>query len=599
MKIEIQSVWADNFMSFKRLRMPEACFEPGLYLVEGVNEDDAADGEKSNEAGKSVLAVEALSWGLFGKTVRELARADDVVRWHARADDAPCCVVVHFKIGVMGYSVERTRWLKSELTFGCQDGNLTKRSIAETQAEIEKTIGMDWRTFCSSFVFGQSSTFKFSSLPERERRLVLEAALGVEVFRQAAARGRVRAKNLYRDIESIEAHVADRKVYLRQAQGRVRKYEIAKQEIAKQEVARQGEIAALKARLDFLPAEEHIVRENLYFSIREAKQILETAREKQNLLARRLDVKETRRNRLISLINVGQCPTCGQIVPGAERGVLEEARENLAKVRAAVRIRSARLDTHLAHVEALRNDVHSKEERLQGIEQRLRSREKLEVQLRELLKPRKPTSVDYLKQQYEDERRKIEEFSKDIEERETQLQTLRGDRDHYNYLVSALGDEGVATAVVEHAVPILNRAADEVAAEVAGDKRLSFVASRETEDGKIVKKVGLVVEKDGVEVPYDNLSAGGRASVDFVAGVAVQTLVAANSAFNVAVFDEVLDHLDRVGGTRVVRHLEELAKTKAVWLISHAEWIRDAAHWKRVLRVVHKDGVSKLVKEEE
>lgn len=598
MKIEIQSVWADNFMSFKRLRMPEACFEPGLYLVEGVNEDDAADGEKSNEAGKSVLAVEALSWGLFGKTVRELARADDVVRWHARADDAPCCVVVHFKIGVMGYSVERTRWLKSELTFGCQDGNLTKRSIAETQAEIEKTIGMDWRTFCSSFVFGQSSTFKFSSLPERERRLVLEAALGVEVFRQAAARGRVRAKNLDRDIESIEAHVADRNVQLRQAQGHVRKYEEAQKEVAKQEAVRQGEIAALKARIAALP-DEHIARENLYFDIKEAKQALEKAREGQNLLARNLDVKEMKRSRLAALVNKGQCPTCGQVVPGAERGVLEEARKNLAKASAAVRIRSAHLDAHLADVEALRNDVRSKEERMQIIEQRLRSRERLETQLEELLKPRKPTSVDYLKQQYEDECRKIKEFSKDIVERETQLRALEGDRDHYSYLVSALGDEGVATAVVEHAVPILNRAADEVAAEVAGDKRLSFVASRETEDGKIVKKVGLVVEKDGVEVPYDNLSAGGRASVDFVAGVAVQTLVAANSAFNVAVFDEVLDHLDRVGGTRVVRHLEELAKTKAVWLISHAEWIRDAAHWKRVLRVVHKDGVSKLVKEEE
>jgi len=151
-----------------------------------------------NGAGKSAVASEAIEFVLFGKARLAI---DDLVQW----GESEMSVTLTFTHHGATYRVVRGRSLRSggrsflELHLQNADGwhPLTGATIAETQGQIERLLGMDHATFRSSVLLKQRDLARFVDATAAERKRILGQVIGLDVFERAEQR----AKDLSRDAE--------------------------------------------------------------------------------------------------------------------------------------------------------------------------------------------------------------------------------------------------------------------------------------------------------------------------------------------------------------------------------------------------------------
>src|SRR3990172_4419519 len=123
----------------------------GLAMIRGENRDsDAAD---SNGSGKSTL-TKALGWALFGETLGG-EKGDAIVRRGAAAAE----VSVSWHDGSTGYTVIRKR--PADLKLFRDTAEVSGPVIKDTQAEINRLLGMDFATWRNTVLFGQGDVARF------------------------------------------------------------------------------------------------------------------------------------------------------------------------------------------------------------------------------------------------------------------------------------------------------------------------------------------------------------------------------------------------------------------------------------------------------
>ena len=148
-----------------------------------------------NGAGKSTLAVDAMLWALYGQ-VRGTG-ADSVVR----IGETDCVVELDFEASGHAHRVVRKRSTrsrgKSELDLYRVAGEhlvpLSGRTLDDTQAEIERVVGVGLETLVAASVIQQGDAARFTSAAPEERRRILRSILGLERYKGLAADARRRA----------------------------------------------------------------------------------------------------------------------------------------------------------------------------------------------------------------------------------------------------------------------------------------------------------------------------------------------------------------------------------------------------------------------
>ena len=153
----------------------------------------------ANGAGKSSLFMDAIADCLFEKT-----REGDKTSWIRATEDAKSGMIEFiFDIGEHRYRVVRTRVKSGRTTLNLsqQDGeewvNLSKERSLDTQAEIEKVIGMDSLTFRSCALIMQDQYGLFLQAGKNERISILGNLLGLGIYEgmEKDAIGRLREAN--------------------------------------------------------------------------------------------------------------------------------------------------------------------------------------------------------------------------------------------------------------------------------------------------------------------------------------------------------------------------------------------------------------------
>ena len=153
----------------------------GLTLVTGWSYDD----NNGNAAGKSSLARNAITWGMYGKTV-DGVKADAVINTSIK-NAKHCGVTLKFE-GVDGntYRIYRARkpncLVLSILNPGALEDeeewqDLSQRLDKDTQQIVDALLGRDHRTFIQANFFGQGREQSFLALPGSEQRAVIEEIL--------------------------------------------------------------------------------------------------------------------------------------------------------------------------------------------------------------------------------------------------------------------------------------------------------------------------------------------------------------------------------------------------------------------------------------
>lgn len=164
----------------------------GLTLIEGRNEDD--ESANSNGAGKSSL-VDALCWCLYGVTGRGVS-GDAVINKKAKKE---CVVGVEvWTEGLNCYYIERGRKSSrignnlivqhiivdgNDVGSGCE---LTKTTVADTQAVVNDLLGCSYEIFTSSIYAVQEKMPDLPALTDKALKTLIEEAAGIDKLQKAS-----------------------------------------------------------------------------------------------------------------------------------------------------------------------------------------------------------------------------------------------------------------------------------------------------------------------------------------------------------------------------------------------------------------------------
>lgn len=539
-----------RFMAHEKtkVRLPER----GIVLVTG-----------PNGAGKSCL-VEGTSYGLWGRTLRGTSpwRAEEAGEVYVEAD------------GVLARR-RATKAGKVSLSWRkhAQDEAVEHPTLTKAQAALEEVVG-DFDIWRRTHVFSSADAAHFTLSTDGERKRLLESILGLERFDLAleACRGDLHTEEgVAQQAEIVLLRVRERAV------GAAQRLEDARRALdalpplqplttpATPATSGPGGWDERQARLQALQSAVRADIERLKGSGSEHVRAAADARAEAAQLARGLD-----------RLKASECPTCGQTIPDSLREDYRadiEAAQKRAEVGEQIFERAQReVEAQIADLSAELHDLH---EQINTLEVERRSALNAEVAAR-----KQREEHERLAQTHEAAKLHVARCESQVAEAEA---TVKASCDasfkalrqvaELRAVESVLGLKGVRAHVLGRALGGCERVANSWLARIAGpDLRLALRPYSEKKTGGISDAISLDVEGAGGGFGYKASSGGERRRIDVALLLALAEVAQAAHGLNggTLFFDEVFDALDRDGVAAVSDVLAELARDRAVVVISHS-----------------------------
>lgn len=185
--IRIKNLTVKNFMSVGNVTQAVDFDRRDLTLVLGENIDLGGDDTGSrNGTGKTTI-INALSYALYGAALTNI-RKDNLIN---KTNGKGMIVTVEFEKDGTEYRIERGRKPNTMAFYvGNVEREITDESQGdsrETQADIERMLGMSWDMF-RHIVALNTYTEPFLSLKANDQRTIIEQLLGITVLSEKAER---------------------------------------------------------------------------------------------------------------------------------------------------------------------------------------------------------------------------------------------------------------------------------------------------------------------------------------------------------------------------------------------------------------------------
>ena len=171
-----------------------------------------------------------------------------------------------------------------------------------------------------------------------------------------------------------------------------------------------------------------------------------------------------------------------------------------------------------------------------------------------------------------EEEGKLKKVKRNIEKLETKI-------DNYTILVNKVfSKEGITSVVLDLITPYLNEHANYYLNKLSGSILTIDMNTQKMNANKTLSdKFDLRVHNQAGADSYQNCSAGERKRIDIAIAFAIQDLQQdhANTATNIAIYDECFDGLDSVGCESVIEILKEKANTiSSIFVITHNDTLK-------------------------
>jgi len=597
--MDFVSLRIENFLSYQKAEFTDFA-KPGLTLIEGQNLDEGG----SNGSGKST-PWDALSWCLFGQTVRGL-KNDEVIH---RGVGKDCLVSVVFEHSGKKWRIERFR---KHFDFGNRllpivDGALLELgTVAHTQEFIEQSLGIDFELFRCTIVFAQGETFNFVNETNKKQKEILSKVMKID-FSSNLVQVKKAIKAHGSEVDEVEEKVTVLRSHQRDAD-KLYKDEIELWEAERKEKLRdlvndlgteEGENKELKGRLRSLELIEKV----------EAK--VSDAQKSLNAKIVLLSHKETKLSVAYSYLQKelagilkfkggeATCPTCSQMVD------LEHVKEH-AK---ALKLKSEdtlEVKNKVARAVKVLQDQYDKyDEKKLAISKKQREQDRLHheydtlqksiASLKSGIKELKGAKNPYhgLIEEEKEKQKRIEAKLKELEKR---LEEIGDDKSYLEFWEEAFGDSGIKSFVFDLICSTLTQKANYYANMMTnGQVVIEFDTQKKLKTGELRDKFDVSLLTGGDKVRYEAYSGGEKRKISLAVDMALSDIMADyyGSTFNVVVFDEQTNYLDKNGRESFLRLLKEIAKTKRVLVVDHDAEFK--GRFDTIWTVEKRDGVSRLL----
>ena len=574
-----------NYKSYGNNTTTVVFDERAVTSITGVNNDNTANGTTSNGVGKTSL-VEALVYGLYDRAIEPDTKVDSLVN---NINGKNLEINVVFKQHSTEYRVERIRkggktGKTNSVSLFVDGVDKTFDSIAATNAEIERIVGMSFDMFVRIVVVSNSQT-SFLKLPVRSasepsQSDFIEKLFNLTVIAQRADALKADAKVVTQQlveckarIEAAEQQVGRHNRTTESTQARISTW----QADSDQQLARlEAEIAELQQVDVATDLKTHTTRSEVEATLKERQQ---SARELKRELATLESLLETYAVKLPKL-KASMCPHCNQQYEKAAAEAkqmeidIQETEDDVDELTRVYRGVATVVEGLLTQLEGLPKPAMSVTA-LHGVQASILSLTDRAAQLRvasnplisvlEDLKTNAPDAPDY-----------------------TEANALTKTAAHYDFLVKALTkkDSFVRKNLLGRTIPFLNERLQHYL-DILDVKHLVKFTDEMTVD----------ITLFGRELAYANLSSGQKARVNVALPFAfrdvMQRIV---GKLNVCMVDEVLDvGLDDTGVQLAAKMIKEVAKREdtAMYVISHRN-VLDGV-FDKVLAIEMTGGFSNLV----
>ena len=639
--MNINRVWGKNLLTLGEFDLELA--DRGLLLIQGENQDDPS--AESNGAGKSSVP-DAIEWVLYGITARGVT-ADAVVNRRAKKDAEG-----HVELDDNGQIFRISRYRKHSVhkndvivqqktPAGWVD--LHKGTTQATQEVINKIMGCSVEVFQAAVYAGQERMPDLPAMTDKQLKVLIEEAAGVEVLEKAYALANRQA--------------ADTKAALAKVVGKLetakRAVELAKDELARLEAeatsfeaGRKSRAAAVLAPAAAIGKEIEAMKVDLVnldvsalraersgieaaLASRAAEEAkLESYQEAQRYAQRAFDAatyaaqsQKTEVERLKAAIKnieerVGNpCGECGKpycehdvdAARNAQREKLKAALQKLNETANTYKSLKAELEKATSTVASFRasmTDVSAETARLREIDRALEVTRNLErriaertaevARIKELaamrLKEPNPYEAQVASAKTRLEAHETEALMLEAERRAKEDELLL-----HEDVAKVFSPAGVRAHILDTITPFLNdRTAEILGALSDGNLKAVWSTLKRTAKGELKEKFNIdVINETGAD-SFAGCSGGEKRKVRLATALALQDAVAsrATKPINLFIGDEIDHALDESGLERLMSILTAKARERGtVLVISHnalSDWIPD------VVTVIKKGGFSTL-----
>lgn len=608
----------------------------GLIGVGGENMDTShAD---SNGTGKSSM-FDLIAWALYGRTLRDL-RADSVIR----RGRSGCRTLIRFtSADGTTYEVFRSR---NDRIFGSDlhfhkvgkvehtiDGyapstdplmDLRGQDKKDTQARLERTLGLSFDAFRSLVVLGQGGGRRFSELKDSERKQFLGDVLGLSMYKELSDKARSMGREAEQEAKIIEmrierireeyskdlAHRDDCKAQSEGWEGRkqekiadlLRQYEaaqaaydvneeelgeaLAKEMPLKQDVVEEVTVYTQESKR----VEKSMDQVNEEYRLDNQEIINDRVKVESFIAAYNRDIK-----RMESVVDEGVCPTCGQEAGEVVTDGIGEAgraikmhEQQLEEVDKRTRERHA---AHQAMIQTLRDERDLHEKKITQLRKQLLEVTEHESNIKRLeqMKTVQGQRVEALYQRIEKAREEKNEWVAMLQKAEEEL--VRGKEEGIKEknkkdaiinrknalaaLADAWGPKGARSLLFDGVVPALNERLARYSEVICGQYLAVQVATTAegSARGKIKEEITLNVHTVEGVVPFAACSGGEQRRMDIPILFALQDVSSAHGrGMGVCFLDEAFESLDGSGADGLfdlLRLASGRACTSSIFVVTH------------------------------
>lgn len=572
--ITFKEVRFRNFMSYGNVPIVISFGSPGTTLIVG-----------ENGSGKTT-ALNALVYGVYGKPLSNISKNNLINNINGKDME----VSVSFDKGKDSYVVERYRKGKTRawgnvVSVSKNGENITPDSVHNTDAFIEKIIGISYDLFVRIVVFS-ASHLPFLDLPLRSPQLanqcdIIEQLFDLKILSTKAEK----LKQLISDNEkNFEIKNASIELLKKERARHIQQIETAKQRMADWEENKKKDIKGITKRLEMIEGVDIETQKRLFQELSEARSdlkdieaILKKKTEKINKVAK--DVKKLEGD--VVHLQDEKCPYCRQKYPSASDKI-KEVRDQIDKL--LVELSALTQESYGIEGEklSLNTDIQKIEanitvSNLDEIIQTKSESDSLRFRLDQLKSASNP-HLDHYKELRDMQLAPIN--TKELDELSSLL-------DHQRFLFKLLTkrDSFVRKNLLERNLPYLNARLEDALADLGLPHVVRFT-----------QHMTASITRFGKELDFGNLSNGQRARLNLALSFAFRdVLQKMHMPINVCLLDEVLDvALDDGGISDAITMIKARAKTEkaAYYIISHKEEISNVFDHKIVMEV--KDGFSQI-----
>lgn len=570
-----------NFLSVGAITQSVDLTKNGITLVLGENLDLGGNGSR-NGVGKSTL-VQAISYGLFGIPLTNIKK-DNLVN---KINQKNMSVSVSFENNSHRYTIERGRkpayfrYIVDDENVNSQDTDEAQGENRDTQAEVERTLGMS-HTMFKYIVALNTYTEPFLSLGAAKQRELIEELLSITVLSQKSEKLKELIKISKQEIEKEELRIRTVKLSNDRIEKSIAEVATKSQRWQQQ---KQDEIVALESaisQLAELDIELEIQKHQDFEVHKELSAVLNQLKRDIQTKTRQCSQLESQLESLLMQYNSAvnrECPVCKQ-------GLQEHNHQNIiSDLENKIQKLDDQITTEKAAVADLQIESEPVAEALKTLgtpqtfyptlTDALNHKNTLSTLVRDLEKAQLQTNP------YDEQTESMKATQQTVDY--TVLNELNRSREHQEFLLKLLTnkDSFIRKRIIDQNLAYLNARLSDYLEKLGLLHQVKFLNDLTTQ-----------ITILGQDLDFFNLSRGESTRVILGLSLAFRDIFEnTNTAINLLFIDELLDNgLDQAGLESCVSVLKSLdrERNKNVYTISHRDELINRCS--SVLTVVKESG---------